>query len=178
MHVAMPLAAWSEHIWWSSVLRIRVAIVLVRWVVGDGLHGGGMGARGLGRRAAFTLLPRRLIAAAYIVISCPTAFHQPRNPACENIQYAIVCPHSLLPDLPAVRTGPRHKSKPTASMDAVRAPDSIALREEQGSGGENQFPSDMLHASLLPPSGRSPCDPVLPAEQGWLGCEEHMYWRP
>lgn len=34
MHVAMPLAAWSEHIWWSSVLRIRVAIVLVRWVGG------------------------------------------------------------------------------------------------------------------------------------------------
>lgn len=23
MHVAMPLAAWSEHIWWSSVLRIK-----------------------------------------------------------------------------------------------------------------------------------------------------------
>lgn len=115
MHVAMPLAAWSEHIWWSSVLRIRVAIVLVRWVVGDGLflrHGGGMGARGLGRRAAFTLLPRRLIAAAYIVISCPTAFHQPRNPACENIRYAIVCPHSLLPDLPACAQDPDIKANP------------------------------------------------------------------
>lgn len=111
----MPLTAQTEHIWWSSVLKIRVAIVLVRWVVGDGLflwHGGGMRARGLRRRAAFTLLPRRLIAAAYIVISCRTAFHQPRNPACEKIQYVIVCPHSLLPDLPVCTQDPDIKANP------------------------------------------------------------------
>jgi len=64
VHIAVPLAARSEQIWWSSVPSIRVAIVLVCWVVRDSLFLRAWGRderwRGLGGRASFAAAPRAL----------------------------------------------------------------------------------------------------------------------
>lgn len=62
--IAVPLAAGSQSIRWSSARSIRAAIVLVWWVARDSLflwaggrHGGGGGR---GRRTSFATAPRAL----------------------------------------------------------------------------------------------------------------------